>query len=175
MLSLRLSSGITEINEKTLFPWGVHRWVKMNNEDPMWCVIQPKYVTRQCWQRKKWLILPEMKASSQTVFFSGQGSCTARLPFPELICIPWKSQEGSYMLTILPQRKPPLEKHVVSGPPKLVGNHTNQNQKELVSLLSKAVVSGTVVLDLVGALKFFTGERTPKTNSDNDHDNKNNF
>ena len=35
MLSLRLSSGITEINEKTLFPWGVHRWVEMNNEDPM--------------------------------------------------------------------------------------------------------------------------------------------
>ena len=35
MLGLRLSSGSTEINEKTLFPWGVHRGVKMNNEDPM--------------------------------------------------------------------------------------------------------------------------------------------
>ena len=68
MLSLRLSSGITEINEKTLFPWGVHRWVEMNNEDPMWCVIQPKYVTRQCWQRKKWLILPGMKASFPNSF-----------------------------------------------------------------------------------------------------------
>lgn len=35
LLSIRLSPESTKINEITLFHWGIHRWVEMNNENPM--------------------------------------------------------------------------------------------------------------------------------------------
>lgn len=62
LLSIRLSPESTKINEITLFHWGIHRWVEMNNENPMWWVIQPWYVQGGA-DRERKLILPGMKAS----------------------------------------------------------------------------------------------------------------
>lgn len=77
----------TKINEKTLFHWGVHRWAeKMNNENAMWWVIQPR-----CIQAGKEMIDFAWTGSwfTYTRFLGGHGCCrTARLPFSELICIP---------------------------------------------------------------------------------------